>query len=266
MSETKISIATARASSTVVLVREGETGPELLLVLRHAKSAFGASYVFPGGVLEAADAWVGNHGSGLDDAATNSVLNLPAGATAYFSAAVRELFEEAGILLARTAGGDWADPVPYASLRDDLNGGRLLWADFIRDKDLRLAYDALHYFSFWVTPREMPKRFSTRFFLAALPGEQEAEHCGGELTDSRWMGAAQAIAANQAGEIDIPHPTVLTLQRLSKFGTAESMLEWAAQCSKAGVDCYLPAIVTVAGCQQVVMPDSPHYPTYPEDE
>ena len=148
MSETKISIATARASSTVVLVREGETGPELLLVLRHAKSAFGASYVFPGGVLDAADEWVGNHGSGLDDAAANSVLNLPAGAPAYFSAAVRELFEEAGILLARTAGGDWVDPVPYSSLRDDLNGGRLLWADFIRDKDLGVDRENVVYMTY----------------------------------------------------------------------------------------------------------------------
>ncbi len=266
MSQAETTIAKARASSTVILVREGESGPELLLVLRHAKSSFGASYVFPGGVLEATDEMVANQGGELDAAAANSVLNLPTGAAAYFSAAVRELFEEAGILLARTANGDWVDPSPFSSLRDDLNAGRLLWEDFVREKDLRLAYDALHYFSFWVTPREMPKRFSTRFFLAALPGEQEAKHCGGELTDSRWMGATDAIAANKAGEIDIPHPTVLTLQRLSQFRTVESMLEWAAKSSEAGVACYLPALVTVDGCRQVVMPDSPLYPIYPEAE
>lgn len=261
-----MTIAKARASSTIILAREGDSGPELLLVLRHAKSAFGASYVFPGGVLEASDEMIGNRGSGLDAAAADALLNLPAGAAAYFSAAVRELFEEAGILLARTANGDWVEPGPYTGLRDDLNAGRLLWQEFVREKDLGLAYDAFHYFSFWVTPREMPKRFSTRYFLAALPGGQEAKHCGGELTDSRWMGAAQAIAANRAGEIDIPHPTVLTLQRLSKFDTVESMLEWAQECSEAGVGCYRPAIVIVDGCQQVVMPDSPLYPTYPEDE
>ena len=266
MSQAKTTVAKARASSTVILVREGESGPELLLVLRHAKTSFGASYVFPGGMLEATDEMIANQGSGLDAAAANTVLNLPTGASAYFSAAIRELFEEAGVLLARTASGYWVDPVPYSNLRDDLNAGRLLWEDFVREKELSLAYDALHYFSFWVTPREMPKRFSTRFFLAALPGEQEAKHCGGELTDSRWMGATEAIAANKAGEIEIPHPTVLTLQRLSKFDSVEAMLEWAKTCSEAGVACYLPAIVTVDGCRQVVMPDSPLYPNYPEGE
>jgi len=266
MSAEETTIAKARPSSTVIVVRDGEAGPELLLVLRHAKSAFGASYVFPGGVLEATDEMVSNYCSGLDDAGTNAVLNLPTGGSAYFSAAIRELFEEAGILLARTAAGDWADPSLYSGIRDDLNGGQRLWLDFLQGEGLSPACDALHYFAFWVTPREIPKRYTTRFFLAQLPGGQEAAHCGGELTDSRWMKAAAAIAASEAGEIEIPHPTVLTLQSLSKFDTARSMLEWAARRSDAGVPCYLPAIVTVDGQQQVVMPGSPLYPVYPAAE
>lgn len=254
-----------RGSSTVVLVREIESNPEILLVLRHAKSAFGASYVFPGGVLEATDGLVGQHCGDLDDAAASAVLDLPVGGGVYFSAAVREVFEEVGILLARTSRGKWADPRLFAKQRDALNAGSLLWAEFIADNDLYLAYDALHYFSFWVTPREMAKRFSTRFFIAALPDEQEAEHCGGELTDSRWMPIAQAMAENTAGKIDIPHPTALTLGQLGEFSTASEMLAWAAQRSEAGVPCYLPAIISVHGQQQVVMPDSPNYPDYQPD-
>ncbi|NOX68041.1 MAG: NUDIX domain-containing protein [Gammaproteobacteria bacterium] len=266
MNPANITIAKARPSSTVIVVRDGKTGPELLLVLRHAKSAFGASYVFPGGVLEATDDRVGELREGVDDAGANAVLNLSSGGGAYFSAAIRELFEEAGILLARTADGNWADPCSYPGARDGLNGGQLSWIDFLHKEQLNLAYDALHYFSFWVTPREMPKRFTTRFFLAALPGGQEAAHCGGELTDSRWMTAAAAIAASEAGEIEIPHPTVLTLRRLSEFDTARSMLDWAAGRSEAGIPCYLPAVVIVDGCRLVVMPDSPLYPVYPADE
>jgi len=266
MSSTATIPAEARPSSTVVVVREGNSGPELLMVLRHAKSAFGASYVFPGGVLENTDQNIGAISSGLDDTAANAVLGLPAGGAAYFSAAIRELFEEAGILLARTSDGDWVNTRPFSTQREDLNGGRLIWSDFVRDNKLSLAYDALHYFSFWVTPREAPKRFSTRFFIAALPNGQEVKHCGGELTDSRWMGPAEAIAADKAGEIAIPHPTQLTLRKLGEFGTLESMLQWAAQCAKAGVDCYLPAVITIDGSQEVVMPDNPNYPTYPDGQ
>jgi 8-oxo-dGTP pyrophosphatase MutT (NUDIX family) len=258
-------ISEPRGSSTVVLVRETEASPEILLVLRHAKSAFGASYVFPGGVLEPADELTGTNGD-MDDTAATKVLDLQCGGGAYFSAAVRELFEEVGVLLARASGGKWADPCLYTQQRDALNNNSLPWTQFIADNDLRPAFDALHYFSFWVTPREIAKRFSTRFFIAAMPAKQEAEHCGGELTDSRWMSIAKALAANKAGEIDIPHPTVLTLKTLGEFDSASSMLEWAAQRSEAGVPCYLPAIISVDGQQQVVMPDSPHYPTYPAEQ
>ncbi len=255
-----------RGSSTVVLVREVKSNPEILLVLRHAKSAFGASYVFPGGVIEATDKMIGNQYADLGDAAASVVLDLPAGGGVYFSAAVRELFEEVGVLLARTSHGKWVDPRSFSKHRDALNDGNLSWAEFVADNELHLAYDALNYFSFWVTPREMAKRFSTRFFIEALPEDQHAEHCGRELTDSRWMSIAQAIAENAAGKIDIPHPTVLTLQQLGEFSTARAMLEWAAQRHESGVPCYLPAIVTTDGQRQVVMPDSPHYPTYPADQ
>jgi len=255
-----------RGSSTVVLVREMDSIPEVLLVLRHAKSAFGASYAFPGGVIEATDQVIGSQNAGLSDTAASVALDLPAGGGVYFSAAVRELFEEVGILLARTSGGTWVDPRRFSRQRDALNDGNLLWAQFVADNELHLAYDALNYFSFWITPREMAKRFSTRFFIAALPDDQQAEHCGQELTDSRWMSIAQAITANAAGEIDIPHPTVLTLQQLGKFGTAKAMLEWAAQRHETGVPCYQPAIVTTDGRRRVVMPDSPDYPTYTAEQ
>jgi 8-oxo-dGTP pyrophosphatase MutT (NUDIX family) len=252
----------SRPSATVVLVRDGESGPELLLVQRHAKSTFGASFVFPGGVLEAADESLGDHSSGLDDAGANAVLGMPQGGAAYFSGAIRELFEEAGILLARTPQGRWADPAAFSTLRDELNAGNLPWTNFVREAELILAYDALHYFSHWVTPRELPKRFSTRFFVAALPGGQVAAHCGGELTDSCWLSAPEAIAAGKAGKIELPQPTIATLHELSGFLSIDAMLAWAAQRSSSGVNAFRPAIVSIDGSRKVVMPDSPDYPDY----
>ena len=264
MNQEAPTFARSRPSATVVLVRDGNDGPELLLVLRHAKSSFGASYVFPGGVLEAADDLVGSHCAGLNDAGANAALGTTQGGIAYYSGAIRELFEEAGVLLARTPTGEWADPGHYAAMRDDLNSGKLMWADFLQENNLILAYDALQYFSFWVTPRELPKRFSTRFFIAALPSGQVATHCGGELTDSCWISASEAIVASKAGKITLPQPTVETLRELCNFRSIDAMLGWAAQRRISGVRAFRPAIISIDGCQQVVMPDSPHYPKYPD--
>ena len=264
MNQEAPTFARSRPSATVVLVRDGNDGPELLLVLRHANTSFGASYVFPGGVLEEADDLVGSHCAGLNDAGANAALDTAQGGSAYYSGAIRELFEEAGVLLARTGTGEWVDPGNYAAMRDDLNAGKLMWVDFLQENNLILAYDALQYFSFWVTPRELPKRFSTRFFIAALPSGQVATHCGGELTDSCWISASEAIEASKAGKITLPQPTVETLHKLRKFRSIDAMLDWAAQHRTSGVRAFRPAIITLDGCQQVVMPDSPHYPKYPD--
>jgi 8-oxo-dGTP pyrophosphatase MutT (NUDIX family) len=264
MNQKAPTFARSRPSATVVLVRDGNDGPELLLVLRNANTSFGASYVFPGGVLEEADDLVGSHCAGLNDAAANAALDTAQGGSAYYSGAIRELFEEAGVLLARTGTGEWVDPCNYAAMRDDLNAGKMMWVDFLQENNLILAYDALQYFSFWVTPRELPKRFSTRFFIAVLPRGQVATHCGGELTDSCWISASEAIVASNAGKITLPQPTVETLHDLRKFRSIDAMLGWAAQRRISGVRAFRPAIITVDGCKQVVMPDSPHYPEYPD--
>lgn len=256
--------ARSRPSATVVLVREVDDDPELLLVLRHAKSSFGSSHVFPGGVLEKADDLVGPHCAGLNDAGANATLGTTQGGSAYYSGAIRELFEEVGVLLARTSTGEWADPDRHTTQRDDLNTGKLMWDDFLQVNSLILAYDALQYFSFWVTPRELPKRFSTRFFIAALPKGQVATHCGGELTDSCWISAAEAVIANKAGKISLPQPTVDTLHELRQFSSIDAMFDWAAKRRILGVRAFRPAIISVDGCKQVVMPDSPKYPKYPD--
>ena len=231
-------------------------------MLRHAKTSFGSTYVFPGGLLETDDDGVAARCDGIDPVRANRILSVESGGIAYFSAAIRELFEEAGVLLARSADGKWADPAPFGDERDALNAGRECWSAFLERNNLRLACDALHYFSFWITPREIPKRFSTRFFAAALPNGQTATHCGTELTDSRWMSAQQALLENQEDGFELPHPTVVTLESLSDFVDTNAALGWAGQRLREGINCLLPAVVMRSGKPHVLMPGDPDYPHY----
>lgn len=241
-------VAVARPSSTVVLARDGRGAPELLLMRRHERSAFGGAHAFPGGVLEDADRRVNDHCAGITAAEADALLDTE-GALAYFSAAVRELFEESGVLLASAA----TTVADLDAARDALNDGTLDWQAFVRDNALQLHCDALHYFSFWITPEALPRRFSTRFFLAVLPDGQDAAHCGGELTDSCWMSAAEALAASRGGSITLHFPTIRTLEALAGCLTVDELVEWAARRAREGVRCIFPEIKERRGEARVVV-------------
>ena len=241
-------IAVARPSSTVVLVRDSGGAPELLLMRRHQRSAFGGAHAFPGGVLEDADALVEDHCVGVTSAEADAVLKVERGLR-YYSAAIRELFEESGVLLA-TVGGRGVD---LAATRNALNEGSLDWRKFVVDNHVKLHCDALHYFSFWITPEALPRRFSTRFFLAAMPEDQDAEHCGGELTDSCWLSADDALAAHRDGAISLHFPTIRTLEALAAHATLAALLEWAANRSREGVPCIFPEIEKREGEARVIV-------------
>jgi 8-oxo-dGTP pyrophosphatase MutT (NUDIX family) len=241
-------VAVARPSSTVVLVRESGDAPELLLMRRHEQSAFGGAHAFPGGVLEDADALVEDHCIGITSAAAATLLKVERGLR-YYSAAIRELFEESGVLLATVRGRG----VDLAAMRDALNEGSLDWRKFVVDYDVQLHCDALHYFSFWITPEALPRRFSTRFFLAAMPGDQDAEHCGGELTDSCWLSANDALAAHRDGAISLHFPTIRTLEALAPHGTLGELVAWAANRAREGVPCIFPEIEKRRGEARVIV-------------
>ena len=238
----------ARPSSTVVLARDGARAPELLLVQRHERSAFGGAHAFPGGVLEDADARVADHCAGVTAEEADALLHVADGLT-WFSAAIRELFEESGVLLA-TVGRPGVD---LGAARDALNDGTLDWHAFVRDYALQLRCDVLNYFSFWITPEALPRRFSTRFFLAAMPAGQDAAHCGGELTDSCWMTAKEALAACREGSIRLHFPTTRTLEALARHGSVDELLDWAASCARDGVPCIFPEIKERHGEARVVV-------------
>jgi 8-oxo-dGTP pyrophosphatase MutT (NUDIX family) len=257
--------ARPRPSATVVLAREGQGSPEFFLVHRHARASFGASYVFPGGLVDPGDCEAEAFSRAFPAEAANRCLGLAAGGLDYYCAAIRELFEETGVLLARDAEGAMVTGAfigasDLEAARDALNKGRLRWPDFLRERELTLAADALHYFAWWITPRARPKRFSTRFFLAALPEGQVAAHDGRELTDSRWAKAAEALAAHDEGELVLPPPTRATLVDLAGCATLDGLLEWAGRRCEAGVPRILPVIVSSGGRERILMPGDPDYP------
>lgn len=227
--------AEARPSSTVILARDAEREPELLMVKRHEASAFGGAWVFPGGVVDGDDeALASQHGT-LSASTANSILGVDSGGLAYFSAALRELFEETGVLLANTP------PTGLDALRSELLDGTHTWADLVAQHDIALALSDLHYVSFWITPEALPKRYSTRFFVAEAPTESFATACGGEVLDCRWLTAQRALESAEEGGIKLHFPTQITLQSLAKHANVSDLLRWARGCADAGVPCIFPA-------------------------
>ena len=194
------------------------------------------------------------------------MIGIAEGGLDYYSAAIREAFEESSVLLARTADGNWAfadsarDEHEIEHCREQLNSGELAWADFLEQRDFRPVYDALHYFAYWVTPREAPRRFSTRFFLAVMPTGQRALHDDGELTDSHWMTANEVLQAGKRGEMKLMHPTFCTLRDIAQHDTVDEVIAWARQKGQSGEAKLRPAWVDIDGIYQVVMPGSPYYP------
>jgi len=226
-----------RPSSTVVLVRPSSGAPEVFMVKRHARASFGSKFAFPGGVLEASDARVLEHCQGISAEQANTLLALESGGLEYYSAAIRELFEESGVLLAEH---DLSEQQLLAA-RAALNAGTLDWYHFARDNELILQCDRLHYFSFWITPAGAPKRYSARFFLARVPHAQAASHDGGELTESCWMTASDILAARKSKAMKLPYVTRKTLKRVAKLTDTTALLAWAAACAERGVVCDQPA-------------------------
>jgi len=187
--------ATPRPASTIILLRDGADGLEVFMVVRHHAIDFaGGALVFPGGRVEEADAALGE---------------------AFRIAAIREAFEESGILLARR-GDVW---LAEHSLPRDGDFHALL-----AEQALEPAIDALVHFAHWITPEDMPKRFDTHFFAAHAPAQQVGRHDGGEAVESLWINPAQAVAQADAGQRMLVFATRMNLLKLARFTHAAQAL------------------------------------------
>lgn len=266
MDQDKTKSVRAVPSATVVLVREGEAAPEILMVRRRAGDAFGDSYTFPGGIVDDNECEAHAFCGGRTAAQADQILQLHRGGLDFYSAAIRELFEETGILLARDAEGAWAfsdehdAETSVRDLRRQLNDGAVSWTNTLRKHDLRIACDALHYFSFWETPLGLPKRWAARFFLAEIPPGQSARHDGSELTDSRWMTAADILSVGEERGMALPFPTRSNLEVLSGFETVDDLTRWAARRTETGIEKIRPVILNEGGSKRFVIPGDPDYP------
>jgi 8-oxo-dGTP pyrophosphatase MutT (NUDIX family) len=246
----------ARPSSTVVRAPEGEPEPAKLIGRRHAQKAFWVAHAFPGGVLDPEDSEVHEYCAGITSEEANTNLGIQADGLDYYSAAIRELFEETGVLLADTSELD--DDIRAS--RDALNDGSLNWADFVSQNKLPLRSGELSYISHWVTPTSEAKRYSTRFFFAALPDGQIAEHCGGELTDSIWATAPDMLAMRRRREVKMIFPTVKTLESVARYKTMDELVDWGQSCVGWGITSMIPVVIERDGKLDVVLPGDRDYP------
>ena len=219
-----------RQAATVLVLRDSADGPQVYFMRRPARSSFAASaYVFPGGAVDADDASaeVLAMAPGFDTSIAAARMRLDGpGVAALHVAAVREVFEETGILVGTRADGaalSAADAGNLASARAALLGGAG-FADVLRRHELRIAPERLVYVAHFITPEGEPRRYDTRFFAVEAPLEQEAAHHAAEATHSGWYTAAQALALT-AGEwaLMLP-PTRIMCAEVSAHGEVRSLL------------------------------------------
>lgn len=227
-------------AATVILLRrrqEEDQGFEVLMALRNSRSAFvPSSYVFPGGRVDETD-----HNRDLERFCNEPELTRvlqaldgvspPEQALGIWVAAVRETFEEVGLLFARRKDGSLlsldADEVErrFLSYRNRVHGGELPFGEMLQGEGLMLALDRLHYFSHWITPELSPIRYDTRFFVAEVPSDQEALHDGNELTKHLWITPQEALDGYGEQRFHMVVPTIVTLEELSRFETIDEVIE-----------------------------------------
>lgn len=194
-------------AATVLAVRDGDAGVEVLMLRRNLESGFvPGAYLFPGGAVDAADA--------------------DGGHDPFRVAAIRECFEEAGLLLARDASGAHPDTTDarFAAHRAAVAAGRESIQRVCASEGLTLAVDELHPLSRWVTPEGAPRRYDTRFFVVLAPSEQTPMHDDREAIDHLWIRPADALVRNARGDYELILPTLMSLRTLAEHDAATDVI------------------------------------------
>jgi 8-oxo-dGTP pyrophosphatase MutT (NUDIX family) len=252
-------IVTPRPASTVLLLRDSKAVKEIevFMMVRHYEIDFNSgALVFPGGSVEKNDREILDRpelysgGEGLD-----------ANALSFRVAAIRETFEESGILLAHPKGTSTLVDAKRvgaieATHRAALTEGKTSFLSVLADNDLWLALDELVPYAHWITPEGMPKRFDTWFFLAAAPPDQLGAHDGRESTDSVWVSPREALAGGETGRFKLPFPTTRNLIKLGKQSSVQAAL---AESDGKPIVTVMPVMTRLNGGRQLRIPREAGY-------
>lgn len=256
-----------RDAATVMLVRDTDAGRmEVFMLRRNLNSDFvGGAYVFPGGAVDEADRHADLEAvcEGRSDDQASVMLDVDRGGLAFWVAAIRECFEEAGVLLANGIDGEvisFADPEVarrFDEHRRAVDSGERRLVEVCESEKLRLAVDRIHYFSHWITPVGPPRRYDTRFFVTAAPPEQVPLHDDRETIANLWVNPADALRRHEAGELDLIFPTIKNLEAVARFETSAELLAAAAAVEQ--VPTILPRITAGAHGVRILLPGDPGY-------
>lgn len=252
---------TPRDAATVMLLRAAPSaGLQVYMLRRRSSMAFApGAYVFPGGSVDPSDGDAGVAWAGPDAGEWGRLLDAPATlARTLVCAAVRETFEESGVLLAGparhialgTTGGE-----SWEADRRDLLAGSLSLADLLRRRDLVLRSDLLRPWSRWITPVTEARRYDTRFFVAALPEGQNARDVSGEADETAWLEPGEAIEAAGRGEIALMPPTAVALAELRDCGHVAAVLA-----ARRRITALIPEVTLAEGAAWLTVPGGLEYP------
>jgi recombination protein RecT len=230
----------ARPAATVIIVRDGSEGPEVLMLKRSRKAGFFPNaWVFPGGRVDEADARVSYRGA---------VRGAPVADAHYAVAALRECLEEAGVWLGRGS--------PPADLRERLNSRQATLEDA---PELEADLSQLAWFAWWITPEVEPKRYDTRFFVVQIDADAGVVACADqvETVESCWLSPAAGLARHRSGDFFLAPPTYRTLQELELLDSASAVWEFA---NLRQVQPIMPRIEHDESVN-IILPGDPSYPS-----
>ncbi len=259
-----------RDAATVLILRDGTEGLEVFMLRRNLNSDFvGGAYVFPGGAVDPADrsADLEPLCEGRSDAEASRRLGIDSGGLAFWVAAIRESFEEAGVLLALDSGGDIVDLDHHAGIerwaahRTAVDSGTRRLVEVCQTEGLRLAVGAIHYFGHWITPEGAPRRYDTRFFITGAPVRQTPLHDDHEVIANEWLRPADGLARVAAGELTMMPPTTASLRAISRFATAAEALAAATEIVDVPTIC--PRVIATDGGLRIALPGDPDYDDEP---
>jgi glyoxylase-like metal-dependent hydrolase (beta-lactamase superfamily II)/8-oxo-dGTP pyrophosphatase MutT (NUDIX family) len=224
-----------RPAATVILARNVSDGIEVFMMERTTAVEFAKGmHVFPGGALDRTDHHpeIATLCVGLDDKAASETLGIEQGGLAYWIAAIRECFEESGLLLGYRGtdqllalAADEAERL--AALRVEMAQSKLSFIDILLKEQVKAATDRIAYYSHWITQAGRPRRYDTRFFVAQAPEGQTALEDNHETVGQIWVRPDQAIDLHRSGSLNLMFPTIKTLESLAPFKFVEELLEYA---------------------------------------